>query len=429
MGKIQIKVIQLDKLGKIRHTALIQIYISSQSWHVRHIRHFHIQSGGQPRKTGQVHIKSTEIYLKGLLQGIRVNGKKGFHVKLTVLIVFFSKFLSGKNIYLFIRQLLLHNFTGSSLLDHMFGKLRGITDSCSEHGSSGTFHRLDNSHNCQIFSVFHQFFHIRAVVWFILPDLIFFIIFIIIGTVYQLKFLPQDFIIGVWTLVFWRFHCLFCHKFLNHIIQFLTVPKPKSVLEKITDIALWSKHQYTFFIIFRPSSRFHVILILIKISIFRHFMKNISAHGRRHNAVGGTRAQTHSRKRFVRIYLSDIFFIFQKNLGRNRIRILHRICILGNAAFITVQVNLQRLQIIGIHFGEHISHHLGNSYFPILFPTLRCGCSHHHRGKIHSCALYLQRIFWKCFFFHICNVFVYTIWYGKDQRNSDNTDGACKRSK
>ena len=31
MGKIQIKVIQLDKLGKIRHTALIQIYISSQS--------------------------------------------------------------------------------------------------------------------------------------------------------------------------------------------------------------------------------------------------------------------------------------------------------------------------------------------------------------------------------------------------------------
>ena len=65
----------------------------------------------------------------------------------------------------------------------------------------------------------------------------------------------------------------------------------------------------------------------------------------------------------------------------------------GNAAFITVQVNLQRLQIIGIHFGEHISHHLGNSYFPIFFPTLRCGCSHHHRGKIHSCALYLQRIF------------------------------------
>ena len=63
-----------------------------------------------------------------------------------------------------ITQLQLHNFTGSSLLDHMFGKLRGITDSCSEHGSSGTFHRLDNSHNCQIFSVFHQFFHIRAVV-------------------------------------------------------------------------------------------------------------------------------------------------------------------------------------------------------------------------------------------------------------------------
>ena len=157
-------------------------------------------------------------------------------------------------------------------------------------------------------------------------------------------------------------------------------------------------------------------------------MKNISAHGRRHNAVGGTRAQTHSRKRFVRIYLSDIFSIFQKNLGRNRIRILHRICILGNAAFITVQVNLQRLQIIGIHFGEHVSHHLGNSYFPILFPTLRCGCSH-HGGKIHTCTLYLQRIFWKCFFFHICNVFVYTIWYGKDQRNSDNTDGACKRSK
>ena len=57
-----------------------------------------------------------------------------------------------------------------------------------------------------------------------------------------------------------------------------------------------------------------IALILIKISIFRHFMKNISAHGRRHNAVGGTRAQTHSRKRFVRIYLSDIFSIFQKNM-------------------------------------------------------------------------------------------------------------------
>ena len=71
------------------------------------------------------------------------------------------------------------------------------------------------------------------------------------------------------------------------------------------------------------------------------------------------------------------------------------------------------LDVLQKYFSYHEMPVVSANYLSLihifLFFTLGCGSSHHHGGKIYTCTLYLQRIFRKCFFFHICNVFVYTI--------------------
>ena len=199
----------------------------------------------------------------------------------------------------------------------MSGKCRRIANSCCEHRCCGTFCRLYDSYNSKVLPICHQFFHVSTVVRFVLPDLVFWIIFVIIRTVYKLEAGSENLITGIGFSILWRLNCFLCHKFLHHIIQLFTVPKAQCVLEKIADISMWGKHQHTFLVIFRPSAGFHIILIFVQFFILRHFVEHICTHGRRHNAVGGTGAKTHGGKGFVRIYLADAVFFLAENLRGN----------------------------------------------------------------------------------------------------------------
>ena len=193
-----------------------------------------------------------------------------------------------------------------------------VADSRREHGSRRTFLWLDDADDRQSLPVFHKFFHICIIVCFVLPDFIVCIIFIIVGRVDKSERRSENLIVGVAICLCRRLDRLFCHELLHHLLQLPAVTQSERVLEKITDISIRREHKHTFLIVLWPASHLYIVLSFVERCFLRHLIKNIRAHGHRHNAVGRCRgAKSHRRKRRIRIYLPDLISLFPENLRRH----------------------------------------------------------------------------------------------------------------
>ena len=260
----------------------------------------------------------------------------------------------------------------------------------------GILTRLYNSYNLQILALIHQILHVFFIVRLIFPDIILTVILIIIRTVHQFELLTQDIIIGIFSQIFRCLDIFLISKLPDHIIQFHLVSESQCIQHKVTDTSVWSEYQHTLMVILRPASCLHLILILIELCILRHLIEHVGAHHRWHHTVWACcRAKSQRYKRLIRIHLAYTVFVLSVNLRCHSVRILYCGRILFNPGLVTVQILLERLQVIGIHLGKHVGHHLHDLHFVITFLLLitrvrhgRC-ISHHHGWYIKSRALYL----------------------------------------
>ena len=293
----------------------------------------------------------------------------------------------------------------------MSAQIFRISDTGSQGNRIGILRRLYDADYLQIFAVLHQFFHIFIVVRLVGPDLVLAVILIIVCAVHHLKRGSEDVFIRVASYMIRCVHLFLVNELLDHFVQFHRVPQTKGIQHEVTDSAAGSQYYHTFIIIFRPAACHHLILVFVKTFIFRHFVENIRTHHGGHHAVGAAAgAKPKGGKGLIRIHLADTVSVFTVNLRHRVIGILDRTDILVNSAVSMIQILLQGFQVIGIHGGKHIRHHLDNidiSGLLLCFPG-SAGRHHHRRRKIESGTLDLQRIFRQRLFLHRMNIGIHS---------------------
>ena len=303
-----------------------------------------------------------------------------------------------------------------------------VSDTGLEHHGVAVLCRLHDAHHSQVLSVFCQIPDIRLITGPVRPHLILTVIDIVIRTVYQFKGCSDHVIVGVGSHTLRRVYIFFIQKLLDHLIQFQGIPQPQRVEQHIADAAPLGQDYHTLIVVFRPSPCLHVILALIKGGVFRHLVKHICAHhGGHHTAGTGGRAKPESVKRVVRVYLAHLAVVYLIDLRRHIVAVFHCVCVVLNTAFTALKILFQRLQVIGVHPGKRICHHLDDVHLP--GPSLTSSSRVHHRREVNSRALDLQRILRERLLLHILDIIIDPSREGQYKSNTDDADRSRKRGK
>ena len=122
--------------------------------------------------------------------------------------------------------------------------------------------------------------------------------------------------------------------------------------------------------------------------------------------------------------LPDLIPVFLIDLRFHAVRILDRIRIIFHTALPAVKICFQRGQIVGIHGGKHIRHHLHHMDVPAFILRAAPLIAHHDRREIKTRALDLQRVFGQGLLLHLFDVIIHARGKGQDQRDADDADGS-----
>ena len=133
------------------------------------------------------------------------------------------------------------------------------------------------------------------------------------------------------------------------------------------------------------------------------------------------------------MYLPYRVPLFPVDLRDHIVRILDGVSILLDPALPAVQIFFQRLQVIGIHCGKHIRHHLDHmdvsGFF--LFTSSRHFIADHDGTEIKARALDLKGIFRESLLFNILDIIIHPRGKRQDERNADDADrsGKCSQQR
>ena len=124
--------------------------------------------------------------------------------------------------------------------------------------------------------------------------------------------------------------------------------------------------------------------------------------------------------------MADLIPVFFIDLRLGAVRVLHGIGIRFDSALTAVKICLQRSQVIRIHGGKHIRHHLHDPDLPVFLLHTGSLAAYHERREIKTRALDLQRVFGQGLLLHMFDVIIHAGGKGEDERDADNADGAGK---
>ena len=108
------------------------------------------------------------------------------------------------------------------------------------------------------------------------------------------------------------------------------------------------------------------------------------------------------------MHLADLIAILFIDQRLYIIGIFHCVRVLFNSAVPAVKISLQRFQVIGVHCGKHIRHHLHYMNISLLILCAASFVAYHNRRKIKACALNLKGVFRECLFLYLMNIVIHS---------------------
>ena len=415
--KLKLQLVRVDHAGEI-HVSHVNIVHAHVHIHIAHVGH--IEGVGKP--FGHIVLVEGEH----ILQGVLVDTEQGFHIEIA-LAAFLAEGLVGKDVGVGIRQLVLHDLACGGFLRHVAGQGGRVGDAGLQEQAAGVLGGLDNAHNGDILAVFHEASHVGVIIRLVPPDVVPAVVFIIIRAAYKLKGDAQNVVVIVDAHILRDVDILFVNKLLDHVVQLHRIAKAQGIEHKVADAAARSQHQDALVIIFRPPPGLYVVLGDVEVLVVRHLVEDVRPHHGGHHAAGahgGAKAQ--GREGIVRVHLTDAVRSLQAvDLGLHVVGVFHGAGVLLDAAFAAVQVGLQGLQIVGIHGGKHVRHHLDDVDLAFFCIVSGCGLRQHGR-KVEAGALDLQGVFGEGVVLHVLDIVVHAAGEGQDQGDADDADGSGK---
>ena len=309
----------------------------------------------------------------------------------------------------------------------MAGQGGCIADTGAKGSCGNTFLGTNNTHDLQLFPIFHQFAHICLVLGHILPDTVLAVEFVFFRCVDQSEPQSHQVIIGPFQ-GFSRVSRFFAlHDKLHHLIQRLDIPQAKCIGHIVSDLMRIRQHHDQLIIFLRPTALKNLVLGIQHIHIVDHFREDIGVH------IGGHGRTSHqfSKERAGIDLQHPIGSVIRENQRLHTITVLYRIDGLCHLINIFFHICLEGSQIIGTDLRKHLGDHLLFNYSTILCVLRFCdGNTHSHHGRSHIRSLRLngQGVVGKGIFLDLINITLKAGRQGKNQRNTDDTDRACKGS-
>ena len=297
-------------------------------------------------------IRCPDIHAEGRGNGVGVNTD---HIlKIQFRFLFLVKAAAGKYIQIWVFQLLLHDLGLGGHFNDTSGQIRCIRDTGRERGCTHTFSGADDAHDLQRFARFDHLLHMVAVFGHILPQRIFFVVFVQGKYIHQPQVDTQQVIIGPLFCVRNLVHNLAAHDVIKNHVQCGLLLQAQSVGHHIRDL-IWIREDYDHLtVVLRPFALKHLVLGIQKFPVIDHLIENICSHQTGHHGIAHDFLE-----QCAGVGLQNaVGGIFHVNSGLDAVAILDRADGMIDFVIMFFQIRFEGCQIVGADLGKHLGNHL-----------------------------------------------------------------------
>ncbi len=181
----------------------------------------------------------------------------------------FSELLAGQYIDIRMSQLILYHVALRRHLGHMLDERSRVVDAIGQDRRGGILFCPHHAHDGQVFPVSHQLAHVTLIIPLIGPDIILFIIFIVVRSVYQFIGGPDHVLIEIHALVFHVRDFTAVHGFVDQVFVLIEIFEPQGIDHIVCHAPQGGNNENALVVFLRPSPGHDIIGIDIKILVFR----------------------------------------------------------------------------------------------------------------------------------------------------------------